>query len=87
MFDIALISHCEDLELVAGGVMNEGFNSTLLGMGGIPNAAEAIMVGRDIFLAGLTGAHLHIAHVSTAESVRLIKDNSFILVMKTTTSF
>lgn len=73
MFDIAVISHCEDLDLTAGGVMNEGFNSTLLGMKGIPNASEAVMVARDLMLAELTGARLHIAHLSCRESVRIIK--------------
>lgn len=74
MFDIAVISHCEDLDLTAEGVMNEGFNSTLLGMRGIPNASEAVMVARDIMLAELTGARLHIAHLSCRESVRIIKE-------------
>lgn len=73
MFNIAVISHCEDLDLTAGGVMNEGFNSTLLGMKGIPNASEAVMVARDVMLAKLTGARLHIAHLSCGESVRIIR--------------
>lgn len=74
MFDICVISHCEDLDLTAGGVINEGFNSTLLGMRGIPNASEAVMVARDTMLAELTGARLHIAHVSCKESVRIVKE-------------
>lgn len=74
MFDICVISHCEDLDLTAEGVMNEGFNSTLLGMRGIPNASEAVMVARDIMLAELTGARLHIAHISCRESVRIIRE-------------
>lgn len=74
MFDLPVISHCEDLDLTAGGVMNEGFNSTLLGMKGIPNASEAVMVARDIILAELTGVRLHIAHLSCRESVRIIKE-------------
>lgn len=74
MLGLPVISHCEDLKLVAGGVMNESFNSTRLGLRGIPNAAEEIMVARDITLAELTGCRLHIAHVSTAGSVRLIRD-------------
>ncbi|MDR0890662.1 MAG: dihydroorotase [Endomicrobium sp.] len=73
MFNIPLITHSEDLELSKYGVMNEGLNSTILGLKGIPNQAEDIMVSRDIMLAELTGAHLHIAHVSTAGSVNLIR--------------
>jgi dihydroorotase len=73
MFDIPVISHCEDAALANNGVMNEGTVSTLLGMSGQPGAAEEIMVARDIQLAAFTGARLHIAHVSTAGSVKLIK--------------
>jgi len=68
-----VISHSEDLTL-AGGVMNEGEVSRKLGYEGIPNACESIMVMRDIALCELTGASLHLAHVSTAESVRTIRD-------------
>ena len=74
MFDIPLLPHCEDLTLSAGGVMHEGRVSTELGLKGIPSAAEAVMVGRDILLSEYTGARLHICHVSTAESVRLIRE-------------
>ena len=74
IFDIAVISHCEDASLAAKGVMNEGFVSTELGLRGIPNAAEEVMTGRDILLAELTGARLHICHVSTAGAVRLIRE-------------
>jgi dihydroorotase len=74
IFDIAVISHCEDASLAAKGVMNEGFVSTELGLRGIPHAAEDVMTGRDILLAELTGARLHICHVSTAGSVRLIRE-------------
>jgi dihydroorotase len=74
IFDTALISHCEDASLAAKGVMNEGFVSTELGLRGIPDAAEDVMTGRDILLAELTGARLHICHVSTAGSVRLIRE-------------
>lgn len=73
MFDIVVIAHCEDLDLTASGVMNEGINSTLLGMRGIPNASEATIVAREILLAELTSARLHIAHVSTKESITLIR--------------
>jgi dihydroorotase len=74
MFDLVVISHCEDRELSAGGLMNEGFNSTVYGLRGIPAAAEEIQVARDLILAEMAGARLHIAHVSTAGSVRLIRD-------------
>lgn len=73
-FDLPVISHCEDLDLAAGGAMNEGGVATRLGLAGIPNAAESIMVLRDIALCELTGVPVHIAHVSTRESVRAIKD-------------
>lgn len=72
IFNVPIISHCEDLNLSDGGVMNEGFISTILGLKGIPKAAEEIMVARDIALCGLTGGRLHIAHISTEGSVRLI---------------
>ena len=73
-FGLTIISHCEDLILAGQGVMNEGFVSTSLGLRGIPNAAEELMVLRDIALAELTGASLHVAHVSTAGSVRAIRE-------------
>ncbi len=73
MFGVPVISHCEDKDLVADGVMNEGFYSTLFGLRGITRAAEETMIARDIMLAELTGAHLHIAHVSTRGSVELVR--------------
>ena len=73
-FGLTIISHCEDLSLADQGVMNEGFVSTSLGLRGIPNAAEELMVLRDIALAELTGASLHVAHISTAGSVRAIRE-------------
>jgi dihydroorotase len=72
--NLTVISHCEDLSLVADGVMNEGSVSSKLGFAGIPNASESVMVMRDIALSELTGAAVHIAHVSTRESVRAIRD-------------
>ncbi len=72
-FDLPIISHCEDLELRADGVMNEGRISLQLGLKGIPAAAEEVMVYRDLTLARLTGARLHIAHVSTGGSVAIIR--------------
>lgn len=74
MLGLPVISHCEEPRLAAGGVMNEGFTCTRLGLKGIPAAAEEVMVARDIILAELTGCRLHIAHVSTAGSVRLIRE-------------
>ena len=71
---LPVISHCEDLDLAADGVINEGNTSRKMGLTGIPNAAESIMVMRDIELCALTEAPLHIAHVSTAESVRAIRE-------------
>jgi len=73
-FDIPVLSHCEDAGLAGKGVMNEGFVATELGLRGIPNAAEDVMVGRDIALAELTGARVHICHVSTAGAVRMIRN-------------
>src|SRR5438876_1054265 len=73
MFDKAVLSHCEDLELTRGGVMHEGFESMRLGLRGMPAAAEEVMVHRDIALAEMTGGRLHILHVSTAGSVDLIR--------------
>ena len=73
-FGLLVISHSEDRDLAAGGVMNEGAVATRMGLAGIPNAVESIMVMRDIALSELTGAPIHIAHVSTKESVRAIRD-------------
>jgi dihydroorotase len=70
---LPIIDHCEDKELCNGGVMNEGWVSTRLGLAGIPNAAEEIIIARDIALATLTGARIHIAHVSTSGSVALVR--------------
>src|SRR5947199_1428432 len=73
MFDKAVLSHSEDLDLTRGGVMNEGFESMRLGLRGLPACAEEVMVFREIALAELTGARVHILHVSTAGSVDLIR--------------
>jgi dihydroorotase len=73
MFDRAILSHSEDLELTRGGVMHEGFVSMQLGLRGMPAAAEEIMVYREIALAEVTGGRMHILHVSTAGSVELIR--------------
>lgn len=73
-FDLLVISHCEDKNLTGRGVMNEGVTATRLGLAGVPNASESVMVARDIALCELTGAPVHIAHVSTQDAVRLIRD-------------
>lgn len=73
IFSVPVISHCEDLHLSAGGVMNEGGVSLKLGLRGIPAIAEEAMVSRDIMIARWTGARLHIAHVSTRRSVELVR--------------
>jgi len=73
-FNVPIISHCEDLTLSEGRVMNEGLLSVTLGLTGIPAEVETIMVYRDISLTALTGGRLHIAHVSTEGSVNLIRD-------------
>jgi len=73
-FGTPLISHAEDDALSRDGVMNEGVVSTELGLPGVPAAAEEAVVARDIILAELTGAHVHIAHLSTAGAVRLVRD-------------
>jgi len=70
---LKVISHCEDLTLSSGD-MNEGLKATRMGLAGIPNAAESIMVMRDIALCELTGIPVHIAHVSTKESVHALRD-------------
>ncbi|HEY79166.1 MAG TPA: dihydroorotase [Dehalococcoidia bacterium] len=72
-FGRPIIDHCEDTTLTEGGQINEGIIATRLGLQGIPNAAEESMVARDIALAELTGAWLHVAHVSTAGSVELVR--------------
>jgi dihydroorotase len=72
-FDAVVANHAEDADLAAGGVMNEGDVSSILGLRGIPAEAEELIVARDLALARLTGGRLHVPHVSTAGSVALIK--------------
>ncbi len=72
-FDIPVAVHAEELELSRGGSMNEGVVATRLGLTGIPNAAEDVMIARDLMLAELTGGRLHIQHVSTREGVEMIR--------------
>ena len=73
-FDLPVSVHAEEIELSRGGVMNEGIISTRLGLAGIPNAAEDVMIARDLMLAELTGGRLHIQHVSTRGGVELIRE-------------
>lgn len=71
--DLIVSDHCQDLSLSSGGVMNEGRYSTLLGLKGMSRAAEDTHVSRDIMLAEMTGARVHIAHASTAGAVEMIR--------------
>lgn len=73
MFDIPVMSHSEDLELVDNGSMNEGYMSTYLGLRGIPKAAESVAVSREILIAEEVGGRLHICHVSTKNSIEAIR--------------
>ena len=73
MFDLPILSHCEDHVLASNGVMHEGAVSTVLGLPGMPAAAESAVVYRDIQLTALTGARLHVQHASTAETVSLLR--------------
>jgi len=72
-FDALIISHAEDPELSEGGVMNEGLLSISMGLKGVPSVSEEVFIYRDLALAEYTGARLHIAHVSTQGSVRIIR--------------
>lgn len=74
MLGLTVISHSEDLSLAGGGHMHEGVVSTMLGLKGIPAVAEDVMVARDILLAEATGCRLHLAHISTEGSVRLVRE-------------
>ncbi len=71
--DLPIIEHCEDPSLADGGQVNEGIIATRLGLAGIPNSAEDIIVARDIALAKLTGAQLHLCHISTRGAVALVR--------------
>jgi dihydroorotase len=72
-FNVPIAQHAEDLHLSAGGCMNEGAISAKLGVKGIPNASEAVIVARDIMLAELTGGQYHVLHISTAEAVEEVR--------------
>lgn len=71
--DLPVIEHAEDVSLAAGAVMREGVSSTRLGLRGMPAAAEAVCVARDVQLAELTGARLHIAHLSAKSSLEQVR--------------
>jgi dihydroorotase len=73
MVGLVCMTHNEDETLAAGGAMNEGFTATVLGIPGIPKAAEEIRIDRNIRLAALTGARLHIQHVTSAEGVDIVR--------------
>lgn len=73
-FGLICLSHCEDKDLVDGGVVNEGYNSTLAGLKGIPRAAEEIMLAREIILAEMLHKRAHICHVSTKGGVQLLRE-------------
>ncbi len=72
-FGITIVTHAEDLELVGSGVMNEGPISTELGLKGIPWVAEDAATAKEVMLAEFTGAHLHVAHVSTKGSIEIVR--------------
>lgn len=73
-FNIPIVAHCEDNTLIYGGVMHKGKRSEELGLKGIPSVSESVHIARDILLAEAAGAHYHVCHVSTKESVRVIRD-------------
>jgi dihydroorotase len=73
MFDLPVMDHCQDYSMTQGAVMNEGIVSTRLGLRGWPNAAEDLIVARNVILAEYTGAHLHLQHISSKFSVDIIR--------------
>ncbi len=74
MLDVPIAQHAEDLNLSAGGCMNEGAVSTRLGLKGIPNASESVIVARDLLLTEMTGGKYHLLHASTAEAIHLVRE-------------
>jgi dihydroorotase len=74
MFDLLTLDHCQDYNLSAGGVMHEGYWSTVLGLPGWPRIAEDMIVARNVLLSELTGARVHVQHLSSAASVRLVRE-------------
>ncbi len=73
MLGVPIVDHCEDPSLKGDGVAHEGYIASALGLPGIPGAAESVMVERDVSLADLAGAHVHIAHMSARESLRAVR--------------
>ncbi len=73
MYNVPVIEHCEDESLI-GGAMNEGINSTTLGLPPVPSVSEDIIVSRDILMAEYTGGRIHIAHISTKKSVDMVRE-------------
>ena len=71
-FNMPVVAHCEDNSLIYGGVMHEGKRNKELGLPGIPSISESVHIARDVLLAEAAGAHYHVCHVSTKESVRVI---------------
>jgi len=74
MFDLPVMDHCQDYSIVTDGVMHEGYWSAVLGLRGWPASGEELIVSRNILLAGLTGAHVHCQHMSSAGSVQLLRE-------------
>ena len=72
-FGLVVMDHCEDLDLTAGGQLHEGASAVRLGLWGIPSSSEDVMVSRDILLAAETGARFHVAHLSTAEAIQMVR--------------
>ncbi|HTJ79392.1 MAG TPA: dihydroorotase [Rariglobus sp.] len=73
MFDLPIMDHCQDHSMTVGAVMNEGTVSTRLGLRGWPNAAEDIIVARNVIIATYTGAHIHMQHISSKNSVEILR--------------
>ena len=71
---VAVVAHCEDNSLIYDGVMHEGTRNHELGLPGIPSICESVQIARDVLLAEAAGAHYHVCHVSTKESVRAVRD-------------
>lgn len=72
--DVTVVAHCEDNSLIYDGVMHEGTRNHELGLPGIPSVCESVQIARDVLLAEAAGAHYHVCHVSTKESVRAVRD-------------
>jgi dihydroorotase len=73
MFDLPVMDHCQDRSMTEGAVMNEGNVSIRLGLHGWPNAAEDLIVSRNVILSSYTGAHIHMQHISSAQSVDILR--------------